>query len=334
LLRCTIPAAVTFEEYRQSTLESTRQMAGQWRGPESEATHVVLGLDYYDARHVLAIPPVFVRLDAGLLSWLASALPHEVLNRSLYRIALCTSAWVSPDQGYAGRPALDPRRRERVTLYVAERARHEAWNLWIDRDPYGSSQLGEWEEVKAGNEVLIDAVGERLLAALENTTGPRGPTVPATHMVLAALDVPDDFVPISKGCGPVERFRDITWSSFRAIFCPQSPPSMIVSQTLVFWEGYDVAGYLGGMAEVRTEAGDIELRGPAFGDQTRYYGGMTPDDEMYRHMAFWRYSNIYCELWTAGPPGRFGPIDIYRYAGIQDRRVRAELDSGRATEGR
>ena len=325
---------MTFEEYRRLTLDSTRQMAARWRGPESDHAHVVLGLDFYGERHVFAVPPAYVRLDQGLISWLDDALPDEVVNRSLHRIALPTSAWISPNPAYIGRPALDANRKERVTLHVAERARHEAWSAWVDVASSGLRQVGDWEQVTAENEVLSDATSRRLLTALENPVGPRGPTVPAAHMVVAASDVPDDFPPISKRCGPVEAVRDVTWSSYMAVYRPASPLAMIVSQTLIFWEGFDVGDYLAGIAQVRSEVGHKELGGPAFGDETRYYEGMLPDEGVDGYTAFWRYGNIFCEVWVAGPPSRFGPIDIYRYAEIQHRRARAELESGRATANR
>jgi hypothetical protein len=177
-------------------------------------------------------------------------------------------------------------------------------------------------------------VSKGLLAAFDNAISLRGPTVPATHMVLAALDVPDDFPPVFKRCGPIDPVRDFTWSSYVAVYRPQSPPAMIVSPALIFWEGYEVGDYLDGVAQVHSQMGQRVLHGPAFGDQTRYYEGTDPDDGMYGYAAFWRYANIYCEAFVAGPPGRFGPIDIYRYAEIQHRRARAELESGRASAGR
>jgi hypothetical protein len=153
-------------------------------------------------------------------------------------------------------------------------------------------------------------------------------------MVLAALDVPDDFPTISMRCGPVEALRDQTWSSYVAVYRTLSSEAMIASETLVFWEGYDIGTYLDRAARMQSQKGEKELRGPTFGDQTYYYEGKDPKDGMYGYTAFWRYANIYCELLVAGPPGRFGPIDIYRYAEIQHRRAWAELESGRATAGR
>jgi hypothetical protein len=153
-------------------------------------------------------------------------------------------------------------------------------------------------------------------------------------MVLAALDVPDDFAPISTRSGPVDVVSDATSSSYVAIYRPKSPPAMIVSQTLIFFKGYDVAGYLDVMTRVRRDLGDKEISGPVFGDQAKYYEGKLPDHGMYGYTAFWRYSNLYCELWVAGQPGRFGPIDIARYAEIQHRRARAVAESGWVTESR
>jgi hypothetical protein len=316
------------------TLENTRQIAAGWAGPASPQAHVVLGIDFYEARHVFAVPPAYVRLEDGLISWLVEALPDEVVNRSLHRIALPTSNWVSSDPEYIDRPAHDPNRRERVTVHVAERGRHEAWSAWVDRASSGLQQVGGWELVAAGNDVLTDAVSKRLLTALENPSL-RGPTVPAVHMVVAALDVPDDFPPISKRCGPIEDLRELTWSSYKAVYRPATAPlAMIVSQTLIFWEGYDVSEYLAGVADVRRGVGHKQLRGPAFGDETLYLDGMLPDEGINGYTAFWRYANIFCELWLAGAPGRFGPIDIYRYAEVQHRHAREELESGRATASR
>lgn len=309
-------------------------MAARWTGPESDATPVVLGFDFYEARHVFAVPPAYVRPAERLVAWLARHLPDEVANRSLHRIALPISAWISGDPRYISRPALDPNRRERVTVHVAERARHEAWSAWIDRGIAGR-QVSDWEPVAAGNDELCDAISTGLLTALENPVGPRGPTVPAAHMVLAATDVPDDFLPFSKRCGTVDPVQDHTWCSYVAIYRAQSTQAMIVSQALVFWEGYDVGEYVSGMVAVRRQFKDKELSGgSAFGDESHYYEGTLPDDGMYGYTAFWRYANIYCEIWVGGPPGRFGPIDVYRYAEIQHRRAKAELESGRATASR
>lgn len=311
----------------------TRQMAARWTGPESDATPVVLGLDFYGAQHVFAVPPAYVSPAEGLVSWLARDLPDEVANRSLHRIALPISAWVSRDPRYISHPALDPNRRERVTVHVAERARHEAWSAWVDRDPSGVRQVGEWEPLAPGNESLSDAMSNVLVTAFNNPIDMRSPTVPAVHMVLAASDVPDDFLPASKRCGPVEHLRDHTSSSYRAVYRRAQPPlGLIVSETVIFWE--EVGDYLGDLAEKRKSVGHKEMSGPTIGDQTLYFEDMVPEDGVDGYTAFWRYGNIYCEAFVAGAPGRFGPIDIYRYAEVQHLRAKAELESGRATASR
>jgi hypothetical protein len=154
-------------------------------------------------------------------------------------------------------------------------------------------------------------------------------------MVVAALDVPDDFRPISRRCGPIEDLREVTWSSYKAVYRPATAPlAMIVSQTVIFWEGCDVGDYLAGVADVRRGVGHKELLGPAFGDEILYFDGMLPEEGVHGYTAFWRYANIFCELWVAGAPGRFGPIDIYRYAEVRHRHARDELESGRATASR
>jgi hypothetical protein len=313
---------VTFEDFRQWALDSSRQAARRWEDPDADEIQVLLAVDFYEDLHVIPVPPAYLALDRGHVAWLARGLPHEVVNRSLSRVAYRTSAWASRDPKYEDRAADDPNRGELLSLHIAEQGRYEVWYAWISRSTSGLPSIGEWELHATDKDGLSGALPKRIRMALDNHVAPRGRTIPAADMVLGAWDVPADFFPLSDHSGPLDYAKDDTISTYAAVFRPELPGPVIVTQALTFPEGYDLSGYVDGALQALNKIGNKELAGPQLGDGAHYFEGQLVDD-LYRYTALWRRANIFCEVAVAGPPGLFGPSDIHTYAEIQDRRARA-----------
>jgi hypothetical protein len=315
---------VTFEDFRRWALDSSRGVARRWEEPEDEIV-LVLASDDYDAFHVIPMPPIYLQRERGYFHWLAGALPDIVANRSLKRVAFRASAWVSTDPKYADRPVDDPKRRELLALQVAEKGRYEAWHAPIRRSSSGLPSVGEWEIYVTDKDGLSGALPNRIRQALDIRGASRGPTMPAAEMVLGPLDVAVDFFPWAAHCGSLDYARENTISTYRALFRPESPGPVILTQAFVF-EGADgPAGYIEGALQALVESQNTEFAGPPLGDESHYFEGKLDGDRLYRYQALWRYPGVFCELAVSGPPGRFTKAHLHRYAATQDARATAQL---------
>jgi len=324
-IRGTIAAAVTFEDFRRRALDSSRGAALRWEEPEDDEIMVLLAADDYGAQHVIPVPPLYLRLDRGHVHWLAGALPDIVANRSLQRLAFRTSAWASRDPKYVGQPVDDPKRTELLLLHIAEKGRYEAWHAPMTRSRSGLPGIGEWELYATDKDGLGGALPKRIRIALDSRGGARGPTMPAADMVLGALDVPDDYVPLENSSGPLEYARENTVSTYVTVFRPESPGPVIVSQAVVFGRDDPPHGHVQGAMEALVQTGNKEFSGPPLGEESHYFEGNLDGEQLYRYTALWRYQHVFCEVAVAGPPGRFTKSDLHRYAATQDARATAEL---------
>jgi hypothetical protein len=324
-LRSTIAAAVTFEDFLRWALDSSRGAALRWEEPEEDEIKVVLAADDYDAFHVIPMPPIYLQRERGHVHWLAGALPEIVANRSLRWVAFRTSAWVSTDPRYADRPVDDPMRREMLALQVAEKGRYEAWHAPIKRSSSGLPSVGEWEIYATDKDGLSGALPNRIRKALDDRGASRGPTMPAAEMVLGPWDVPVDFFPWAAHCGPLDYASENTTSTYRALFRPESPGPVILTQAFVFAEGDAPAGHMEGALKALVETQTTEFSGPPLGDESHYFEGKLDGDRLYRYQALWRYPGVFCEVAVSGPPGRFTKAHLHRYAAAQDARATAQL---------
>jgi len=149
--------------------------------------------------------------------------------------------------------------------------------------------------------------------------------MPAADMVLSAWDVPQDFFPAPSYCGPLDHPRENAASSFVALFRPESPVPVIISQALVFPESDAPRGYVEGVMQALVSTANNEFGGPALGEESHYFEGKLDGDRLYRYTALWRYPGVFCEVAVAGPPGRFTKSDLQHYAAIQDKRATSQL---------
>jgi hypothetical protein len=316
---------VTFEDFRRWALESSRSSSLRWEEPGDAEDPVLLAADDYSALHVIPVPPIYLRHERGHVHWLAGALPDIVANRSLQQVAFHGQAWVSRNPTYRDRPADDPERSELLILHIAEKGRFEVWHAEIRRPRSGLGGVGEWRLSATEKDGAIGDVPERIAVALDNRAGTRGPTMPAAEMVLGPWDVPYDYFPLANMCGPLDYARDNTSSSYFALFRPEEPHVVIVSQALALPEGDDCGGIIDGALQRLHETGHKEFSGPGLSDRTHFVEGEADGQRMYRYTALWRHANAFLEVAVAGPPGRFTKAHLYRYAAIQDERARAAL---------
>src|SRR5947207_399617 len=275
---------------------------------------VLLATDDYDAHHVIPVPPLYLRRDRGHVDWLAGALPDVVANRSLAQVAFRTSAWASRDPKYVDQPVDDPKRTELLLLHIAEKGRYEAWHAAINRSPSSLPRIGEWELHATDKDGLGGALPNRIRKAIDGRVGARGPTMPSADMVLGPWDVPDNFIPAPGFCGPLDHARESAASSYVALFRPESPGPVIISQALVFPESDAARGYVEGAMQALVSTANKEFGGPPLGEETHYFEGKLDGDRLYRYTALWRYPGVFCEVAVAGPPGRYTKSDLQHYA--------------------
>lgn len=151
--------------------------------------------------------------------------------------------------------------------------------------------------------------------------------MPAAGMVLGPWDVPEDYIPLQDSSGPLDYARENTVSTFVTVFRPESPGPVIVSQALEFPPDKAPNGHVEGAIEALVKTGNKEFGGPPLGEESHYFEGKLDGDRLYRYTALWRYPQVFCEVAVAGPPGRFTKAHLFRYAAIQDGRVRVALDT-------
>ena len=154
--------------------------------------------------------------------------------------------------------------------------------------------------------------------------------MPAADMVLGAWDVPAEYIPLPESCGPLDYAREHTVSSYMALFRPESPGPVIVSQAMIFPSADDPRGHIEGATQALRETNNTEFEGMPLGEESHYFEGELDGGRMNRYTALWRYPSVFCEIAVAGPPGRFTRADLHRYAVLQSKRTTAELDSRRA----
>ena len=325
----TIPAAMTFEDFRRRALDRSLQAALRWEEPYEDEFQVLLGLDDYGAFHVVPVPPIYLKQDRGHVHWLSGALPDLVANRSLQRIAFRTSAWASTNPKYEDRPVDDPKRTERLLLQIAEKGRFESWMAPIKRSRSEVPTIGEWELYATNADGLGGAVPKHIRRALDKRAGSQGPTMPAAEMVLGPWDVPDDLFPVQSSCGPLPNPSESSTSSYRAVFRPESPGPVIISHAAVANSDDAPPDYLLGAIQALRETGNEEFDGPPLGEESHYFRGTLDGGRLQRYTALWRYPHVFCEVAVASPSGRFKASDVRRYAALQDKRARVELNSPR-----
>jgi hypothetical protein len=317
---------VTFEDFRQWALDSSRGAARRWEEPDDDEFQVLLGQDDYGAHHIVPVPPIYLKQDRGHVHWLAGALPDLVSNRSLRRIAFRSSAWATSNPKYEDRPVDDPKRTERLLLQVAEKGRFESWMAPIKRSRSEVPSVGEWELYASDEEVVGGAVPKRIRMALENRKDSQGPTMPAADMVLGPWDVPDDLFPVQSSCGPLPNLNEAVSSSYRAVFRPESPGPVIISQAVVFNTESGPPEHLVGAMGFLRETGNQEFEGPSVGEESHYFRGTIDGGRLQMYSALWRYPHAFCEVAAVSPSGRFKASDVGRFAAIQDKRARAVMD--------
>jgi hypothetical protein len=312
---------VTFEDFRRWALDSSRGTALSWEEPDDDEVKVLLAADDYDAYHVIPVPPLYLGLERGHVHWLAGALPDIVRNRSLRRLAFRTSAWASADPKYIDQPVDDRHRTELLMLHIAEKGRFEAWHAPMSRSQSSLPGIGDWELYATDQDGLGGALPKRIRMALDGRGGARGPTMPAADMVLGAWDVPRDYIPLPSSCGPLDHARDNTSSSYIAVFRPETPGPVILTQALVFPQRHAPPVHLEGAMQVLLSTGNEEFDGPPLGDESHYFKGKLGGDRLYRHTALWRSEFVFCELALAGPHGAFDATDLRNYAAVQAERA-------------
>src|SRR3989442_5544111 len=240
------------------------------------------------------MPRLYERLDRGHVHWLAGALPHIVTNRSLQWVAFRTSAWASNDPKYVDQPVDDPKRFELLLLHIAEKGRYEAWHAPMSRSRSGLPSVGDWELYATAEDDLGGALPKRIRMALDGRAGVRGPTMPAADMVLGAWDVPVEFIPLPESCGPLDYAPDHTVSSYVALFRPESPGPVIVSQAIVFREADNPRERVEGAMQALSETKNTEFAGPPLGEEIHYFEGGLGGGRMYGYTARWRHPNVLC----------------------------------------
>lgn len=320
---------MAFEDFRQWALESSRAAAFRWEEPDDDEIQVLLALDDYGAHHVIPVPPFYLKLERGHVYWLRT-LPNIASNRSLVRLAYRTSAWASTDPKYADQPVDDPKRLEMLMLHIAEKGRYEVWNAEIRRSTAGLPSIREWKIQATDKEGLSGALPKHIRAAVDSWQDRRGPTMPAADMVLGPWDVPDDFLPLEQASGPLGHPDNPTLSSYVAVYRPEKPGPIIVSQTLVFPTGDGARHHVAGAVQALVETGNRELDGIQIGDESHYFSGQLDAGRLNRWTALWRYADVFCEVGIAGPPGRYTKSQLDEYAQKQDRRARAALEGALA----
>jgi len=316
---------VTFEDFRKWALDSSRGAALRWEEPDDDEILVLLGADRYDALHLIPVPPFYLRLERGHVAWLRGDLPHIVTNRSLRCVAFRTSSWTSRNPKYEDNPVDDPQRGEHLMLHIAAKGRYEVWIATIKRSKANLPRVGEWELHATDKDGLSGALPTRIRQALDTRGKSRGSTMPAAEMVIGPWDVPPEFMPLSKICGPLDHARKTTVSTFVAVYRPVSPGPVIASQAVVFPSGEGIADYVKGVMQALVGAQNREFDGPALGVDSHYFEGPLDGDRLYRHTALWHYGRVFCECSVSGPPRTFNADDLLHYAAIQDRRAQANL---------
>ena len=317
---------MTFEEFRSWALDSSRGAALRWEEPEDDEILVLLAADRYDAHHVIPVPPFYLRLERGHLPWVREDLPHIVTNRSLRYVAFRTSAWTSRNPKYEDNPVDDPQRGEHLLLHIAAKARYEVWIATIERSEGNLPRLGEWDLHATDKDGLGGAIPTRIRQAFEKSGKSRGPTMPAADMVIGPWDVPAEFMPLSKICGPLDHARKTTVSTFVSVYRPVSPGPVIASQALLFPSDEGIEDYVKGVMQALVAAENRDFAGPQLGLDAHYFRGPLDGDRLYRHTALWHYGRAFCECSVSGPPGTFNTDDLHQYAEIQDRRALASLE--------
>lgn len=316
---------MTFEDFRRWALDSSREAALRWEEPTDGERMVLLAVDDYGSQHVIPVPPLYLRLNRGHFHWLAGALPDIVAGRSLHRLAFRTLAWASGNPKFVDQPVDDPNRTERLLLNIAERGRYEIWHAEVTRSRSGLPRIAEWALYATDQDDLGGAIPKRIRMALDSRAGARGPTMPSADMVLSPLDVPEDFVPVPSHSGPLDHARAYTVSTYVALFRPESPGPVILSQAIVFPHREATRSQAEEVMQVLVTTDNEEFGGWPLGEDSHYFEGKLDGDRLQRLTAMWRYQGVFCELAVAGPPGAFNIGDLYHYAGIQTRRVEANL---------
>ena len=102
---------------------------------------------------------------------------------------------------------------------------------------------------------------------------------------------------------------------------------MIISHAAVSNSDDAPPDYLLGAMQALRETGNEEFDGPPLGEESHYFRGTLDGGRLQRYTALWRYPHVFCEVAVASPSGRFKASDVRRYAALQDKRARAELNS-------
>jgi hypothetical protein len=321
------PAAVTFEDFRRSALDSYRRGADTWEKPEDAEALFLFAADDYGAFHIIPVPPFFLQHERGHVDWLDGALPNVVSNRSLQRVAFPGSAWASRHPNYDDRLRNDPNRPDLLKLHIAEKGRSEVWHAEIRRSRSGLAGIGDWQFYATEKDCPGGEVPRRLGIALQNRGGTKGPTMPAAYMVLGEWDVPQDYFPLTDHCGPLDQaVRENMTSTYISLFRSETSGLAIVSQAFVLTDREDRVGYVNRSVEALHDQGLKEFGGPPIGEWSHYVEGDSYGDTLYRYAALWRRANVFLEVAVAGPNGRFTKAHLFQYAAIQDKRARAVID--------
>jgi hypothetical protein len=324
---------LTYEDFREWALDTSRTAALRWEEPDDDESQILLAVDDYGAHHGIPVPPFYLNLERGHLYWLRT-LPHIASNRSLKQVAYRTSAWSSTNPNYVDQPVDDPDRQEVLMLHIAEKSRYEVWTAPIRRSASGLPRLDDWTLHASDPDGLGGALPKHIRAALESRQSQRGPTMPAADLVLGPWDVPEDFLPVAEVCGPLDQARDRALSSFVALYRPESPGPVILSQVLTYPPGDAPKDHVVGSMRALNETGHSELDGPSLGDESHYFGGDAAGQDgsrLDRYTAMWRYPGVFCELMIGGPPGRYTKAHLLEYASAQDQRARAALEGTRGS---
>lgn len=319
---------MTFEEFRDWALESTRAAARRWEKPDNPETQILLAVDDYGARHLIPVPPIYLKEERGHVYWLRT-LPVIANNRSLRFLAYRASTWGTVDPTFADAPVDDPSRFELLTLNVAGKDRYEIWSATIVRLSEGLPTISEWKGHTSQQYEFRGAIPKHLRAALDGRQGLRGPTMPAADMVLSPLDLPDDFFLFEDRSGPVDKALNATLSSYHAVNAPRTPWVQSISQAMVFPSSAAAEEETHGQAQVLVEDANPEFDGPPLGDESHYFGGMFNGSHVHRFTVNWRYAEAFCQLTLTGPPGHWTRAQVFEYVARQDRRARVALSSMR-----
>jgi hypothetical protein len=212
-------------------------------------------------------------------------------------------------------------------VHIAEKGRHEVWHAEIRRSPSRLAGIGDWQLSRPQDHGLGGELPGRIAIALKNRSGRTGPTMPAADMVLDALDVPSDYIPLTDHCGPLVRAaRKNLTSSYISIFRSETAGDLIVSQAFVFTDGDDRRSYIDESVQAMHDQGLKEFGGPSLGEWTQYVEGNSYGERLHKYAALWCRANAFLEVIVAGPRGRFTKAHLLRYTTIQDQRARSVLE--------